>query len=91
MSSSQWIKQCCTGTIFMCLMLPNAFAQKLKDTATCTSQSSHQRDGNKLRRQLDDETILIATKPNAKIATINLEQLNVFNTAAKINFRKKCP
>lgn len=78
--SSQWIKQCCAGIFFTSLILSNAYAQQPEDITTCTSESTYHRDGNKLRRQLDDETILIATKPNAKIATINLEQLNVFNT-----------
>ena len=59
--------------------IPNALAQTNGDSG-CPIEKLKHSDDNNLRRQLNDNTILIAAKPDAKIATISLKQLNVFNT-----------
>ena len=81
MVNNKWITQFYIGLSFLGLFMPSAFAQEQPTTLNnCPIEKSKQSSDKKLRRQLDDETILVAAKPNAKIANITLEQLNVFNT-----------
>ena len=82
MISNTWFSPYFVGVFVLCLLMSNAYAEPLpSNTGTCPLESSIHLSEEKLRRQLSDETLLVATKPNAKIATITLEQLNVFNTA----------
>ena len=81
MVNNKWITQFYIGLSFLGLFMPSAFAQEQPTNLNnCPIEKSKQSSDKKLRRQLDDETILVAAKPNAKIANITLEQLNVFNT-----------
>ena len=81
MVSNTWFSPYCGGLICLFLLMPCAFAEQFpSNIGSCPLESSINLSEEKLRRQLSDETLLVATKPNAKIATITLEQLNVFNT-----------
>ena len=79
MVNKKRIAHYCISLSILSFFIPNALAQTNSDSG-CPIEKLKHSDDNNLRRQLNDNTILIAAKPDAKIATISLKQLNVFNT-----------
>ena len=72
---------------FFCLVITclSLFYSQSSDANTdsdlfCSQKTEHARTSTNLLRQLDDDQQLPAKKAGAKITTIKLEQLNVFNT-----------
>ncbi|GAB0111456.1 ShlB/FhaC/HecB family hemolysin secretion/activation protein [Pseudoalteromonas distincta] len=84
MVNKKSILQCCINLSILCLCVSDASAEQQPNTnSNCHVKQSVNAHNKGLRRQLDDETTLIAAKPNAIITNITLEQLNVFNTKLK--------
>ncbi len=81
MVNKKWIAQCCISLTVLSSYVPNAFAQQSSmKTDNCLVEQTDLSTDKNLRREVQDKTSLTNSNSNAKIASIKLKQLNVFNT-----------
>ncbi|WP_372760992.1 BamA/TamA family outer membrane protein [Pseudoalteromonas sp.] len=80
MINRKWITQCCISVTFSVFFMANAFSQQLTDDSCTAAPITYENSNSNLRRQLHDNTALLVAKPDATIARVSLQQLNVFNT-----------
>ena len=81
MVSKKWIAQCCISLTVLSFYVPNTFAQQSSmKTDNCLVEQTDLSTNKNLRREVQDKTTLTHSNSNAKIASIKLKQLNVFNT-----------
>jgi len=80
MLNRKWIARSCFSLSISSMFMLSVCAQETPLAQSCPSDDSSQTHESNLRRQIESQPPPLTTNSNAKIASINLKQLNVFNT-----------
>lgn len=80
MLNRKWIARSCFSLSISSMFMLSVCAQEAPLAQSCPSDDSSQTHENNLRRQITSQTPTLTAQSNTKIASITLQQLNVFNT-----------
>ena len=80
MLNRKWIARSCFSLSILSMFMLSVCAQETPLAQSCPSDDSSQTHESNLRRQIESQPPPLTINSNAKIASINLKQLNVFNT-----------
>ena len=80
MLNRKWIARSCFSLSILSMFMLSVCAQETPLAQSCQNDDSLKTSEINLRRQIESQPPPLTTNSNAKIASINLKQLNVFNT-----------